>query len=102
MVDFNIASVTSNASRMQPKSSPDNAQALDGESFGDWLNRSIGAVNTMQKDADTAARQLVSGENKDIHGAMIAMQKADIALNLMLEVRNKIISAYDEIKRMQF
>lgn len=102
MVDFSIASPGSVVSRMQPKTSPDKTKNLDGESFGQWLNRSINAVNSMQQEADSAARQLVSGESKDIHGTMIAMQKADIALNLMLEVRNKIISAYDEIKRMQF
>jgi flagellar hook-basal body complex protein FliE len=75
---------------------------LDNASFGDWLNRSIETVNRMQEDADTAARKLVSGENKDIHGTMISMQKASIAMDLMSAVRNKIISAYDEIKRMQF
>ena len=56
----------------------------------------------VQQDADEAARKLISGENKDIHTTMISMQKAGIALDLMIEVRNKIISAYDEIKRMQF
>jgi sec-independent protein translocase protein TatC len=55
-----------------------------------------------EQEADEAARKLVSGENKDIHSTMISMQKAGIAMDLMLEVRNKIISAYDEIKRMQF
>ena len=56
----------------------------------------------MQQEAENAASKLVTGENKDIHGTMIAMQKASISMSLMLEVRNKIISAYEEIKRMQF
>lgn len=102
MVDFSIASLGSAAARTQSKTSADETSTLDGKSFGEWLNRSISAVNSMQQEADSAARELVSGDSKDIHGTMIAMQKADIALNLMLEVRNKIISAYDEIKRMQF
>jgi flagellar hook-basal body complex protein FliE len=76
--------------------------SLEEPSFGEWLKRSIQTVNQMQEDADLAARKLITGENKDIHGTMIAMQKAGIAMDLMLEVRNKIISAYDEIKRMQF
>ena len=75
---------------------------LDGPSFSEWLNRSIQTVNQMKNDADHAAQELVTGQNKDIHGTMIAMQKASVAMNLMTEVRNKIISAYDEIKRMQF
>lgn len=77
-------------------------KGLDEPTFGELLSRSIQTVNKMQQDADEAARKLVSGENKDIHGTMISMQKAGIAMDLMLEVRNKIISAYDEIKRMQF
>jgi flagellar hook-basal body complex protein FliE len=75
-------------------------------SFGDMLKQSmqqaINQVDDLQQEADLAARKLVTGENKDIHGTMIAMQKASIAMELMIEVRNKVISAYDEIKRMQF
>jgi flagellar hook-basal body complex protein FliE len=74
----------------------------DPSAFGQWLNKSIESVNKMQQEGDDAALKLVTGENKDIHGTMVAMQKASISMNLMLEVRNKIISAYDEIKRMQF
>jgi flagellar hook-basal body complex protein FliE len=81
-------------------SSPE--KGVDEPGFGEFLNRSLQTVNKMQQDADEAARKLISGESKDIHGTMISMQKAGIALDLMLEVRNKIISAYDEIKRMQF
>lgn len=77
-------------------------KTLDGADFGDWLDRSIQAVNHMQHEANTAAQKLANGTNKDIHGTMIAMEKAGIAMSLMLEVRNKLISAYDEIKRMQF
>jgi flagellar hook-basal body complex protein FliE len=71
-------------------------------SFGQWLQKSMEDVNKLQRNAENAANKLVAGENKDIHGTMIAMQKANISMSLMLEVRNKIISAYDEIKRMQF
>jgi len=74
----------------------------DQESFGQWLNKSIETVNKMQQEGDSAAMKLLTGQNTDIHGTMIAMQKASISLNLMMEVRNKIINAYEEIKRMQF
>jgi flagellar hook-basal body complex protein FliE len=70
--------------------------------FGQWLNKSMEDVDKMQQEAENAATKLVTGENKDIHGTMIAMQKASISMSLMLEVRNKIISAYEEIRRMQF
>jgi flagellar hook-basal body complex protein FliE len=72
------------------------------ESFGQWLNKSIETVNKMQQEGDSAAMKLLTGESTDIHSTMIAMQKASISMNLMMEVRNKIINAYEEIKRMQF
>jgi flagellar hook-basal body complex protein FliE len=80
----------------------DRGAASQQASFGQWLQKSIEGVNKVQQDAQSAAAKLVAGENKDIHGTMIAMQKAHVSMSLMLEVRNKIISAYDEIKRMQF
>ena len=80
----------------------DQSPAPEQASFGKWLQKSIEDVNKVQQEAETAAAKLVTGENRDIHGTMIAMQKANISTSLMLEVRNKIISAYEEIKRMQF
>ena len=82
---------------------PENRSAASEQaSFGQWLNKSIEEVNKMQQVAENAATRLATGENKDIHGTMIAMQKASISMSLLMEVRNKVISAYDEIKRMQF
>ena len=78
------------------------ATAENSPSFGSVLNQSINTVARMQQEADARAGQLTAGESKDIHGTMIAMQKAEISMSLMMEVRNKLISAYDEIKRMQF
>jgi flagellar hook-basal body complex protein FliE len=103
MVDINtnmpMATIAS-AANPQAVGAPDKQ---DGTvSFGQFLNQSIQEVNKLQKEADLAARSLVTGENKDIHGTMIAMQKSGVAMELMIEVRNKVISAYDEIKRMQF
>lgn len=69
--------------------------------FGEWLEKSLGEVNQLQKTSDEATQKLLTGESKDIHSTMIAMQKSSIAMELTMEVRNKIIAAYDEIKRMQ-
>ena len=71
-------------------------------SFTQWLEHSIASVDKMQQQSDEAALKLVTGQDADIHDTMIAMQKANITMDLMMEIRNKIISAYDEIKRMQF
>jgi len=70
--------------------------------FGQWLEQSLGEVNQLQQASNNAMQKLVAGETQDIHGTMIAMQKSSIAMELTVEVRNKIISAYEEIKRMQF
>jgi flagellar hook-basal body complex protein FliE len=76
--------------------------SAEQDSFGQWLNKSIENVNKLQQEGDSAAMKLLTGENTDIHGTMIAMQKASISMHMMMEVRNKIINAYEEIKRMQF
>lgn len=70
-------------------------------SFGDILKRSIGEVNQLQKNADHAIRELTTGKKKDIHETMIALEKADVSFQLMMQVRNKVIEAYQEINRMQ-
>jgi flagellar hook-basal body complex protein FliE len=74
----------------------------EGASFGEWLDRSLQSVNKLQAAASESSLKLVSGAEMDIHGTMIAMQKASVGMSLLLEVRNKLISAYDEVKRMQF
>ena len=86
----------------QAQKAVDQSPKAAEDSFGKWLDKSLNEVNELQQKADLSAQHLVSGESKDIHGTMIAMQKATVAFNLVMEVRNKVISAYEEIKRMQF
>ena len=102
LMEINPVGLSAAMPKKLPVPQPVAAKQIDPTTFGEWLNRSIQTVNSMQVEADTAAQKLVTGENKDIHGTMITMQKASIALELIMEVRNKIISAYDEIRRMQF
>jgi flagellar hook-basal body complex protein FliE len=70
-------------------------------SFSDILKKSIEQVNNAQLQADEAIKKAVSGENTDIHDTMIAIQKADVSLKLMMEVRNKLLEAYQDIMRTQ-
>ncbi|BAI80015.1 flagellar hook-basal body complex protein FliE [Deferribacter desulfuricans SSM1] len=69
--------------------------------FSELLKNAIKDVNNAQLQADEAVKKVLSGETKDIHETMIALQKADVSLKLMLEVRNKLIEAYQEIMRTQ-
>ena len=71
------------------------------KTFSDTLKSSISEVNRLQVETDGAIRELVAGNEKNIHEVMVDMEKASISLELMVQVRNKIIAAYDEIKRMQ-
>ena len=69
--------------------------------FGDQLMAALEDVSKVQNDADQAVESLMRGEdNVGIHETMIAMEKADINLRLMVAVKNKAVEAYKEIMRM--
>ncbi len=72
-----------------------------GVSFADTLKQAVNNVNEMHVDADRKAQELATGKTDDIAGVMLASEKADIALRVMVQVRNKIIDAYQEIMKMQ-
>ncbi len=72
-----------------------------GEAFGTVLKESIQQVNKMQKDAGMAIENLAQGKVENVHEAMIAMEKASISFNLMVEVKNRLLAAYEEMMRMQ-
>ena len=69
--------------------------------FGDVLSSSLKELNEIQINADKAIADLATGEVKDLHQAAIAIGKADTSMKLMLEIRNKALSAYKEISRTQ-
>ena len=72
-----------------------------GPSFADTLAESLDKVNTMQKQADVAIQDFVAGDTRNIHETMIAVGKADLAFRLTMQVRNKIVEAYQEVMRTQ-
>jgi len=78
-----------------------NQTGKSGPSFADTLAKSIEEVNHLQKEADQAIEQLASGESQNVHGAMLAVNKADTAFRMTMQVRNKIVEAYQEVMRMQ-
>jgi flagellar hook-basal body complex protein FliE len=73
----------------------------DGPSFADTLSQSLDKVNTLQKNADIAIQDFVAGDTRNIHETMIAVGKADLAFRLTMQVRNKIVEAYQEVMRTQ-
>ena len=94
MSDLRINGPAANAdfSRIQPS-----GKDPDG-GFEDIMQEAIGKISQVQNDADTAVKELASGG--DMTAAIIAMEKADMSFNMMVEVRNKLVNAYEEIMRM--
>lgn len=71
-------------------------------SFSDMLGSALKEVNNLQQNADKQIEGLVLGDSKvSPHGAMIALEKADMAFQMMNSIRSKIIRAYEEIIRTQ-
>ncbi len=58
-------------------------------------------VNDLQKESETAMADLATGQVKDLHQAALAIDKAEISMKLMLEIRNKALNAYKELGRTQ-
>ncbi len=73
-------------------------QEQDG-SFLDTLTDAIGEVDKLHKEADLAVEELATGSETDIHNTMIALEKAEVSFQLMMQVRNKIVAAYETIMR---
>lgn len=81
--------------------SPEKAEGENSVTFGDFLKGAISDTNNLQLESNRAAEELIAGRNKDIHGTMLALEKADVSLRLLTQVRNKVIDAYREIMKMQ-
>lgn len=71
-------------------------------SFGEQLHRAVVGIDQQQQDAEYKVSGMLEGNGTDVHDAMIAVQKTDLSFQLMLQVRNKVVQAYQEIERMQF
>jgi flagellar hook-basal body complex protein FliE len=84
----------------KPALTPTGDKQLDG-SFSDILKNAISSVNNVQLEAGQVREKVLRGEIKDIDETMIALQKANVSLQIMLEVRNKILEAYQEVMRTQ-
>jgi flagellar hook-basal body complex protein FliE len=84
-----------------PKLSP-LAPADAGGGFSGVLSNALQQVNQLSGGAEQQIGSLLKGGNADMSSVMIAVEKADVAFQLMMQVRNKIVSAYQDIEKMQF
>lgn len=85
---------------LQPAASGGKQEA-GGGSFSELLNNALKELNNTQTKADNLTLGLLTGEVQDIHQVTVAMQEAKLTMQLAVEVRNKVIEAYQEISRMQ-
>lgn len=69
--------------------------------FSGFLKDALNNVNDAQQTSDKMTEKLIKGENVDLHQVMIASEKASVSLQATLQIRNKVIEAYQEIMRMQ-
>ncbi len=83
---------------------PTPKEAMDLEkthSFKNVLHSYLDEVNSLQHEADAQIQRLAAGETEDVHEVMLKMKEAEIAFDMMLEIRNKLVDSYKEIMRMQ-
>jgi len=71
-------------------------------SFGATLKEAVGDVDTLALDARYKVSNMIESNGADVHDAMIAVEKADLSFQLMLQVRNKVVQAYQQVAGMQF
>ena len=85
----------------------DGSAAVKGVAPREWgfmetLRGAMDQTRELQGTADAKVAGLLEGSGMDVHSAMIAVEQADLSFQLMMQVRNKIVAAYQEISRMQF
>jgi flagellar hook-basal body complex protein FliE len=73
-----------------------------GEGFSDVLKNAVNTVNSLNDNAAAQVSNVLQGGGGDINSVMIAVEKADVSFQLMMQVRNKIVNAYQDIEKMQF
>jgi len=79
---------------------PSTVQAPDA-GFGDWFANEVGNVNASMVNSDIAVQKLVTGEAQSLHDVMIKMEEAKLSFQLLAQVRNRLLDAYQEVMRMQ-
>jgi flagellar hook-basal body complex protein FliE len=78
----------------------DQTRPVEGPTFADHLAGFVSGINQTQKTAEHKAEEFAVGHHNDIHGTMIAVEQADIALHLLANVRNRVVDLYREVMRM--
>jgi flagellar hook-basal body complex protein FliE len=104
MSDFgiynNLPRIMPSPSGIKPPSAAPDANKNDGETFGGALKDAINQVSQLQTGTQNELTKFMNNES-DLHSVMIAIEKADLSFQMMMQVRNKIVNAYQEIMKTQ-
>jgi flagellar hook-basal body complex protein FliE len=84
-----------------PQPDPFRSSPSSPGAFQSVLSDALGRVEQFQQNSRTAIGKFLSGEDEEVHKVALATQQAEIAFDLFLQVRNKVVSAYQEVMRMQ-
>jgi flagellar hook-basal body complex protein FliE len=100
---MSVSSIASLASTLNAiaSASPVTPRSQAGGDFSSILKSAINEVEKTHASADTSVRSFLSGENEEIHTTVLATQKAELQFELFMQARNKAVSAYQEIMKMQ-
>lgn len=85
-----------------PAHNPEKDRNPDQISFMDTLKSLVSEVDNQIKDANQMAEEFALGKEHDLHEIMIASEKADLSFRFLMQIRNKLLEAYQEIMRMNF
>jgi flagellar hook-basal body complex protein FliE len=77
------------------------AQQANAPSFKDTLNSFMSDVNNLQQKADVSIQKMAAGQITDVHQVMESVEEANTAFNMMMEIRNKVMDAYQEVMRIR-
>ena len=97
MSDLRIASVAG-AAPISAVSVPPAGDA--GTGFGNALKQALGSVNALQQAADESVREFSVDRTRDVAATLIAVEKANLGFQLTLQIRNRLLEAYQEVMRM--
>lgn len=75
--------------------------AVEGKDFKDYMLESLEKVNQLQTEADAGVQRLLTGESDNVAEVLTASRKAGVAFDLLMEIRNKLLDAYGEIRQMR-
>jgi flagellar hook-basal body complex protein FliE len=102
MEAFDMNNILIQRDLLVPSPQNEGNTAIKGKvSFADVLKNKVQEINELQLDADNAISKVELENSGSIHEAMIALEKASISFRTMMQVRNKILEAYQEVMRMQ-